>query len=119
MLLTAVDRLGGCGFDEPAYSNEHSFTQAQNSLVDFGIAELRRKTQWKDGLETEKQLMEAGTVLPGWKLRCFKSVGELLVGHERLFGFVGSRTDQGQPKIVGKKSDRVEQNALFAIAAGE
>jgi hypothetical protein len=66
-----------------------------------------------------ERLLEAGVVLPRRQLRGFEAIGKLLIGHERLFRFVRSRTDERQPKIVGEEADRIEQYPLFAIGAGE
>ena len=94
MFLAAMNGFRCRSFDDSAYADEHSFAQAQNSLVHLGIAELGRQPQGQDRLKTQEQLLEVGIVLPGWQLCGFEAVGELLVGHERLFRFVRSRTDQ-------------------------
>ncbi len=93
-LLTAVNGLRCRNFHDSAYAHEHPFAQAQNSLVNLWIAKLGRQPQGQDLLKTQEQLLEVGIVLPSRQLGGFEAIGELLVGHKRLFRFVRSRTDQ-------------------------
>ena len=56
-------------------------------------AEARRN--WQRRSTAGQQLVKTGVVTPGGQCARFEAVGQLLVGHNRLFGFVGAHADGG------------------------
>jgi hypothetical protein len=82
--------------------------KGKDSLPQLSIDQIGGFPQWKDSTETTQQLLERRVVLPRRQLHSFKTIGQLLIGHQSLLGIVSSNTYDWDAQIVSKKPDSVE-----------
>ena len=66
-----------------------------------------------------RQLRERGVVLPPWQLEGGETIRQLLIGEQRLMGFLRAYAQEREAQIVRQEAHGVEKDSLLAEGSGQ
>ena len=93
--------------------NGHPFCQGEDALPDFWITKVRSNWERENRPERLEKLCKSRIVTPLWEFKSSKAIGELLIRCQSLGGLMCTHTHDRQVQIIGKESERVEEQSLL------